>query len=542
MKYPLSLLFVFVFSIFTCFAHDSHYERANERTWTLSGGAEKINGTFLAWQDNVVLIEESSGAIIRVPQEKLSPEDYAVAQQYIKRISALNHTVKNTGQTEHPTDHHHNKTAYWLLLLTIVSVLFIVAAKFISSKRGWALLLLCAGGLLAGFTPQLKHALLTITDPLFVDSAFTPFKPEVNTRWDSTYFYVESKGIPNTHSMMTGITKWQQQVTIPQCYIDTNAWSIPLNPVIAANPVPVSPSHFIRGAIALAVNGVPIFNPYTNTGVDAFLDGQLDNWGGHSGRADDYHYHTAPLHLYNHVNVTQPIAFGLDGFAVYGDFEPDGSSMQPLDTNHGHFGGNGVYHYHGTPVAPYMIGNMVGVVTEDSTLQIIPQSRARPVRPSLTPLTGATITGFHPNISTNGYTLIYTLNGQTDSIVYYWTQNGQYTYDFYLQGNGIPTTQQYNGFAPCSVPTSVTDYSTYNNRVTIYPTPARDVINIDYQAGVLSDKQTQLRVMDVHGKIIYEKHGAVNSIPVSSWPAGVYYIDILIGGKHSVQKAVVNHF
>ena len=43
-------------------------------------------------------------------------------------------------------------------------------------------------------------------------------------------------------------------------------------------------------------------------------------------------------------------------------------------------------------------------------------------------------------------------------------------------------------------------------------------------------------------KIIYEKHGAVNSIPVSSWPAGVYYIDILIGGKHSVQKAVVNHF
>jgi len=52
-------------------------------------------------------------------------------------------------------------------------------------------------------------------------------------------------------------------------------------------------------------------------------------------------------------------------FALYGSKEPDGSPMQPLDANHGHFGSNGVYHYHGTTTYPYSIGKMVGKVTLD---------------------------------------------------------------------------------------------------------------------------------------------------------------------------------
>jgi hypothetical protein len=79
--------------------------------------------------------------------------------------------------------------------------------------------------------------------------------------------------------------------------------------------------------------------------VDALLDGQLDQWGGHSGRADDYHYHTAPLHLDAQTPDILPIAFALDGFAIYGSLEPDGAPMLPLDTNHGHFDAAGVYHY-----------------------------------------------------------------------------------------------------------------------------------------------------------------------------------------------------
>jgi hypothetical protein len=304
--------------------------------------------------------------------------------------------------------------------------------------------------------------LLTTTNPIFVDSAFTPFKPKVYTHWDNTYFYVESKGIPD-HQMMTGITSWQQQVPIPQCYTtanNNNAWSIPLNPVIAASPVPVNQQHFLRGAIAVATNGIAIFNPYTNTGIDAFLDGQLDNWGGHCGRADDYHYHTAPLHLYGQVSATLPIAFALDGFAVYGSKEPDGSNMTALDANHGHYEANGRYHYHGTATAPYMIGNMVGQITEDNTLQIIPQAAARPVRPALTPLTGATITNCQPNANNNGYNLTYTRLGQTYQVNFKWVDtinnNSKYTFTFVTPTSSADSI--YVGFSQsqCTVPTSAT--------------------------------------------------------------------------------------
>ncbi len=77
-----------------------------------------------------------------------------------------------------------------------------------------------------------------------------------------------------------------------------------------------------------------------------------------------------------------------------------------------------------------MIGNMVGQVTEDATLQIIPQAKAKPVRPSLTPLNGAVITNFQPNASGNGYILSYTKDGQTFKVDYSWTPTGVYTYHF----------------------------------------------------------------------------------------------------------------
>lgn len=66
-----------------------------------------------------------------------------------------------------------------------------------------------------------------MTDPLFIDAAYTPHKHRVKTRWDDNWFYVESKGIPD-HIMMKGITSWQQQVPLPQCCVGNNAWQIPL--------------------------------------------------------------------------------------------------------------------------------------------------------------------------------------------------------------------------------------------------------------------------------------------------------------------------
>src|SRR5581483_8224759 len=160
------------------------------------------------------------------------------------------------------------------------------------------------------------------------------------------FLYVESDGMPS-HNMMVGITAWQQQVPLPQPYTGGNAWRIPLNPVPSANP-PSIKNRFLRGAIALAANGIPIFNPQNNRGELSQEIGELDQWGGHCGRADDYHYHAAPLHLEVIVGKGKPIAFALDGYPIYGLSEPDGSAPANLDSFNGHDLGGLGYHYHGS--------------------------------------------------------------------------------------------------------------------------------------------------------------------------------------------------
>ena len=93
---------------------------------------------------------------------------------------------------------------------------------------------------------------------------FDPFAEKVKVRFDRDFLHVESDGMPD-HPMMIGITAWQQQVPLPQSYTGNNAWRIPLHPVPAMTPLSAK-KNFFRGAIALAANGVPIFNPIKNDG------------------------------------------------------------------------------------------------------------------------------------------------------------------------------------------------------------------------------------------------------------------------------------
>ncbi len=175
----------------------------------------------------------------------------------------------------------------------------------------------------------------TVISQALTELSFEAFADKVKFYQDNQYLYVESNGMPD-HPLMVGITSWQQQVPLPQPYTGNNAWKIPLHPVITENTVSAKTSLY-RGAIALAVNGIPIFNALNNRGDDAYLYGELDQWGGHSGRADDYHYHVAPLHLSEIVGIDKPIAYALDGFPIYGLTEPDGSPGTKLDEFNGHF-------------------------------------------------------------------------------------------------------------------------------------------------------------------------------------------------------------
>jgi len=244
-------------------------------------------------------------------------------------------------------------------------------------------------------------------------AAFKAF-PKVKIHQDGEWLWVESNGLPD-HPMMIGITSWQQQVALPQAYTGSNGWQIPAQPKVAPSPIPLH-NRFLRGAVALAANGIPIFNPQNNRGEVSQDIGELDKWGGHCGRGDDYHYHIIPLHLQTTVGKGLPVACALDGYPVYGTTEPDGSTLRKLDDCGGHEDAKYGYHYHGTGKTPYVFAAFHGVVTEAEG-QVDPQPRAQPVREATSPLRGAVITGFTAD-GDNAWKLTYTVGGETRSIRY----------------------------------------------------------------------------------------------------------------------------
>ena len=257
---------------------------------------------------------------------------------------------------------------------------------------------------------------------------FQKFPEAVLLDWDEKYLYVGSDGLPD-HPMMVGITAWQQQVPLPQTYYLGNAWSIPLHPVPAANGMSAK-TNFFRGAIAVAANGIPIFNPIKNDGrTDTFLAGELDEYGGHCGRADDYHYHVAPWHLAERLGPSMPLGYALDGYPIYGLAEPDGSTVSGLDSFHGHASAAGEYHYHASKSYPYINGGFHGEVAIGGG-QVEPQPSANPVRQAGDPLPGAKITGFTISADKKKYQLDYSQNGRKGSVNYEILSNGNVHFTF----------------------------------------------------------------------------------------------------------------
>jgi phosphatidylethanolamine-binding protein (PEBP) family uncharacterized protein len=275
---------------------------------------------------------------------------------------------------------------------------------------------------------------------LDIGTAFAPFEKleAITCRRDDRWFYVESSGIPD-HPLMVGIRAWQQQVPLPQPYVGDNAWRIPLHPVPAAEPK-TTKGRFLRGAIAVAVNGIPIFNPLNNRGEDALAIGELDDFGGHCGRADDYHYHVAPVHLEKQVGKGQPIAYALDGYPIYGFTEPDGSPVKGLDWMGGHEDAAGNYHYHATKTYPYLNGGFRGELTERDG-QVDPQPRAQGLREALPPLRGARIVGFTTTAPATRR-LTYEVNGRKAAVEYTFTPDGSATFTF-TDTAGRSTTETY---------------------------------------------------------------------------------------------------
>ena len=460
LKKAAAVLFLIVGVLSSLTAHEGgHYHSGDGtvfNTWRLQNGEQTV-GNFSSFENGQVILEWENGQLRAFPLAAFTQQDQRLLYRKISRIECVNRIPVFVSPISE-SDYYF--TPIPLLLFLLALGLFFVLKKrdseiqWVSSQyirtSYWitgVLVLFFSCKKSADTTNSVTTPVTSIVVPKtstgFMDSVFAAFKPSVSTNFDNTYYYVSASGFPN-HNMMIGITSWQQQVPIPQNYTGTNSWSIPLQPVMATPPLSTK-SNLMKGAVALAVNGIPIFNALNNRGEDSYKIGELDNWGGHCGKADDYHYHAAPLHLAT-VTGNLPIAYALDGFPVYGDKEPDGTAATSLDTCHGHSWNTNQYHYHGTTTYPYVVGAMRGKVSLDPLTpapenQILPQAFAKPARPSTNPLNGASITNF-VSTGTNAYLLTYKIGAKFGYVAYSWDASNKFTYTL-TDTSGQSSTNSY---------------------------------------------------------------------------------------------------
>lgn len=183
-----------------------------------------------------------------------------------------------------------------------------------------------------------------------------------------------------------------------------------------------------------------------------------------------------------------------------------------------------------------MIGNMVGKVTEDNTLQIIPQAAAKGVRPALTPLQGATITDFAANDAKNGYKLEYTRAGQKYNVNYSWNNTGKYTFDFVSPTGTV--TNVYNGFTQCNVTTATADEK-LDFGFQVYPNPSSNLLTIEPGDDINESDIQKISIINLDGKLVFEKVGFNNTINTAGFPPGAYILNMHTRNGNFTKKIII---
>ena len=272
---------------------------------------------------------------------------------------------------------------------------------------------------------------------------FEKFVPDVAVICDETYMYVSSNGVAS-HSMMVGITGWNQQVPLPMLVSSSLAqmWRFPLKPIAAASEIATTGV----GGTGIMLNGISNFNatkPAPNStgsvysaSADPKLQGELDTCAGHAGRGDDYHYHAEPACLISVLGSESALAgYQLDGYPIYGSKEPSGASATALDKCQGHDSGDGRgYHYHFTTAAPYSPMCFHGQVPAD--VSTTGQPSAGPARSAGEPVQ-VVITGMTFNL-TGTSKLEYTYQGKAGSVSYTPTTTGCWSFVYVNPPSGSP--------------------------------------------------------------------------------------------------------
>ncbi|MBL6445419.1 YHYH protein [Fulvivirga sp. 29W222] len=447
MKIKTTVIAILLFIVSgVALAHPGGHGVKNLKEWHLKGKTS-VKGAFLMKSNDFIYLEDEHGELTQIKISELADEDFAFVKQKTEKIEAINNPVAKDEAS--PAKSTIPVMALAIVLIALILVLVSPrnkSVKFVYSSLS-LLFLISLYACNKDNDPTTSSGIAKAYDISFLRETFSIFSNVSYVDTDDDYFYVESNGIPD-HQMMVGITAWIERVPTPFKYTyaentqENMAWPIPINPAYEETDNIAIIDELQRGAIAIATNGIPIFNPYNASGELSWEIGELDAYGGHSGNGDDYHYHFPPVHL-NSKTGTYPIAFVLDGFPLYGYSEPDGSTVTGLDEHFGHEDENGYYHYHASSNAPYMTPSLRGVVTVDQEgiqhNQIEPQPTAMTERGlSDITLVGGTdsheITGLDMNDANNGYALSYktTTNNVTKNgmIEYSWDDNGLFTFTF----------------------------------------------------------------------------------------------------------------
>ena len=265
------LAFVLVFLFLSgAGAHPGHDHGPELRRWKDVDGLFEIQGSFVQLRDNQVQLCKSDGSTVWVPLAKLAVADRDWVSKRAEAIRQINQFPNDPSVTEESGSAIAQKDSYAVVAVILLMALVAIGLLWKATTRVVDIRAISDEHLRnLGKVGLPAIAILLGTGSVFlmagadnegatqgaIQKHFEPFADKIKFRSDQNYFYVESNGMPD-HPMMIGIRAWQQQVPLPQPYIGSNSWRIPLHPKMAANPVSAKSALF-RGAIALAVNGVP---------------------------------------------------------------------------------------------------------------------------------------------------------------------------------------------------------------------------------------------------------------------------------------------
>jgi hypothetical protein len=177
----------------------------------------------------------------------------------------------------------------------------------------------------------------------FVDTTVVTFD------YVNEFIIIETNGIPShpTGPFDGSAGCYNPNTAMPQ----DRTYRIPMAAVPTNNPAIEYLDQM--GPVSVAVNGVPLYNPYDAGGVDAPATICFDDYNGHPQMQGEYHYHqwSPALDAMETDGHSGVLGYAFDGYAIFGPWETEGVDahsdlLHPLDDCHGHTDAIRGYHYH----------------------------------------------------------------------------------------------------------------------------------------------------------------------------------------------------